>query len=299
MNALYDQSIRNLLKENVIYIIQKEKNKMSTTTKKAQAQTKQATSAPAPATAKKANAKAATVNTTVPVETKKKAASKKETVSHSESEASTTVSKKAKKTTKKEAEAKTETESSTDKDAPVVGEKEEFWNTVEREMNQEYMDFEKEFVSFASEIRKLETRLNQMKAMAKVMHKNNHKRFKNLSRPVISMEKKKAKKTKRDGFSKPEMISNELEKFLKSDCKSNDITNSMIARNQVTKYLTKYITEHDLKDKVHANKINPDEKLKKLLSAQEDDVITWSTIHKYTKHHYINTKKSQEKNKML
>ena len=36
--------------------------------------------------------------------------------------------------------------------------------------------------------------------------------------------------------------------------------------------------------------------IKAVLLLGLNDVITWSTIHKYTKHHYINTKKSQEKN---
>ena len=267
---------------------------MSTITKKTQVQTKQvATSNPV----KKTAPNKTTVTPSVQVETKKKAVVKKEAVSSKpETAVSVAASKKGKKPEEKSTSVINKKETSSVKEEPVVGEKEGFWNAIENEMNKEYSEFEKEFGNFASEIRKLETKLNQMKSMAKVMHKNNQKRFKNLSRPVISMERKKAKKTKRDGFSKPEMISNELEKFLTFDCKSKDINNSMIARNEVTKYLTKYITENDLKDKLHANKINPDEKLKKLLSAQEDDVITWSTIHKYTKHHYINTKKSQEKN---
>jgi phage gpG-like protein len=265
---------------------------MSTTTKKTQAQPKQVSTS---TLGKKAVTNKTVVTTSAPVE-KKKAIVKKEAVSlNTETTVAIKKGKKPVEPLTSVASSKQVTSAST-KEEQVVGEKEGFWNTIENEMNQEYSEFEKEFASFASEIRKLETRLNQMKSMAKVMHKNNQKRFKNLSRPVISMERKKAKKTKRDGFSKPEMISNELEKFLKSDCQSKNINNSMIARNEVTKFLTKYITENDLKDKVHANKINPDEKLKRLLSAQEDDVITWSTIHKYTKHHYINTKKSQEKN---
>jgi chromatin remodeling complex protein RSC6 len=59
---------------------------------------------------------------------------------------------------------------------------------------------------------------------------------------------------------------------------------SQESRSNVTKYLTTYFKEHDLKNK---HDIKPDAKLKKLLDLKDTDKLTYFNLQKFLNPHYI------------
>ena len=59
-----------------------------------------------------------------------------------------------------------------------------------------------------------------------------------------------------------------------------------MARTEVTKYLTKYIKEHNLQDEANRRKILPDNSLQKLLNVGTDDEVTYFNLQKYMKVHF-------------
>jgi hypothetical protein len=85
------------------------------------------------------------------------------------------------------------------------------------------------------------------------------------------------------GFLKPSRISDELAEFL------GKAIGSEIPRTEVSKEINAYISAHRLQDPINGRKINPDEKLRKLLGITEEDELTYFNLQKYMKHHFIKT----------
>ena len=59
-----------------------------------------------------------------------------------------------------------------------------------------------------------------------------------------------------------------------------------MARTEVTKFLTEYISENNLQDKANKRKILPDTPLKKLLNVTSKDEVTYFNLQKYMKVHF-------------
>lgn len=76
-------------------------------------------------------------------------------------------------------------------------------------------------------------------------------------------------------FMKPSMLSNRLAQFLGVE------TGTEWPRLRVTKHVFKYIKDNNLQDKDDKRKINPDEKLSKLLMLKKTDKLTYYNIHNY------------------
>lgn len=83
------------------------------------------------------------------------------------------------------------------------------------------------------------------------------------------------------GFVKPSRISDELAEFL------GKAIGSEIPRTVVSKEINAYIIAHRLQDPINGRKINPDEKMRKLLKITEEDELTYFNLQKYMKHHFI------------
>jgi chromatin remodeling complex protein RSC6 len=60
---------------------------------------------------------------------------------------------------------------------------------------------------------------------------------------------------------------------------------SQESRANVSKFITTYVREHNLKDAKHG--INPDAPLKKLLALKDGDALTYFNLQKYLNVHYI------------
>jgi len=91
------------------------------------------------------------------------------------------------------------------------------------------------------------------------------------------------KNNNNSGFLKPVQISEEMAKFTgwnPEDLKS---------RVDVTKYICKYIKDHDLQNPVDRRQIRADLKLSKLLKydSKKDDPLTYYRLQTYMKKHFI------------
>jgi chromatin remodeling complex protein RSC6 len=83
------------------------------------------------------------------------------------------------------------------------------------------------------------------------------------------------------GFTKPMLISDELAMFL------GEPAGTEMARTDVSRKINSYIKENGLQDTENGRKINPDEKLRKLLVLSEEDELSYFNLQKYMKHHFI------------
>jgi chromatin remodeling complex protein RSC6 len=129
--------------------------------------------------------------------------------------------------------------------------------------------------------------INVIKAYLKNLDKHVH--F--LEKSVVKNNKRMTKvnlshrnkpKRKPSGFAKPSPISTDLCFFLDKE------DGSEIARTEVTKQLITYIKTNSLQAKEN-NKcvINPDDRLRKLLSINTDDKLTYFNLQKYMNKHFL------------
>ena len=82
-------------------------------------------------------------------------------------------------------------------------------------------------------------------------------------------------------FLKPTLISNELAEFL------GKTIGTEMARTEVSKEINSYIKAYNLQDVQNGRRINPDEKLRKLLRLSDGDELTYFNLQKYMKPHFI------------
>jgi chromatin remodeling complex protein RSC6 len=60
----------------------------------------------------------------------------------------------------------------------------------------------------------------------------------------------------------------------------------LIARTEVTKFITNYIKVNNLKDEAVKRHINPDTKLRSLLNIPQSDQLTYFNLQKYMTAHF-------------
>jgi chromatin remodeling complex protein RSC6 len=82
------------------------------------------------------------------------------------------------------------------------------------------------------------------------------------------------------GFVKPTLISDQLAEFLTKP------KGSLIARTEVTREINAYIRANKLQDPANGRKINPDAKLKKLLTLKATDELTYFNLQKFMSQHF-------------
>jgi len=122
--------------------------------------------------------------------------------------------------------------------------------------------------------KKLVTQQDDIKKMiktVKTIRKEYNKQVKAFNREIKLASKKKkdkdAPKREPTGFNKPSTISKELANFLNVDEKI------LIARTEVTKRITTYIRENDLRDKNNKRIILPNKKLHGLFTKLDNETI--------------------------
>ncbi len=84
-------------------------------------------------------------------------------------------------------------------------------------------------------------------------------------------------------FQIPNLLSPELCKFMGRP------TGSKECRSNVTKHITQYVRDNNLKNK---HDINPDAKLKALLNLKDGDKLTYFNLQKYLNVHYVKENKA-------
>jgi len=118
------------------------------------------------------------------------------------------------------------------------------------------------------ELKRLEKRVARLQKEA-------DKRRRRQKKPV---EGEEAKPRKLSIFELPTPLSNELCSFLGRPSGSKE------SRSNITKAITTYVKEKNLKEK---HTIKPDTKLKALLGVAEGDVLTYFNLQRYLNRHYL------------
>ena len=82
------------------------------------------------------------------------------------------------------------------------------------------------------------------------------------------------------GFVKPTLISDQLATFLSKP------KGTLIARTEVTREINAYIRANKLQDTSNGRKINPDAKLKELLTLKPTDELTYFNLQRFMSQHF-------------
>jgi len=122
--------------------------------------------------------------------------------------------------------------------------------------------------ALVAELKRVEKRVARLQKEA-------DKRRRRVKKPV---EGEEVKPRKPSIFEIPTALSNELCSFLARPAGSKE------SRSNVTKAITAYVREKNLKDK---HTIKPDAKLVALLGVKADDVLTYFNLQKYLNRHYL------------
>ena len=98
--------------------------------------------------------------------------------------------------------------------------------------------------------------------------------------PVVTENGEPAPKKAPSGITKPTVVSDAMCAFMGKP------PGTLIARTEVTKFVTSYIKDHNLKDENAKRQINPDSKLRALLSLPAGDQLTYFNLQTYMKSHF-------------
>jgi len=147
---------------------------------------------------------------------------------------------------------------------------------------------EADFLSLTTRLQELKTMQIGIVSDFKKLHKTVQKHMKDNNKKRKNKKLADPNRTQRppSGFAKPTVISTELCNFLGKP------EGTEMARTEVTKFLTQYISEHKLQDQSNRRKILPDKPLQKLLNANSDDEVTYFNLQKYMKVHFPKSKVS-------
>jgi len=126
--------------------------------------------------------------------------------------------------------------------------------------------------ALVAELKRLEKRVARLQKEA-------DKRRRRTKKPV---EGEEVKPRKPSIFELPTPLSNELCTFLGRP------NGALESRSNVTKAITAYVREKNLKDK---HTIKPDAKLVSLLGVKDTEVLTYFNLQKYLNHHYLKVAK--------
>jgi len=139
-----------------------------------------------------------------------------------------------------------------------------------------------EFVEFTNRLSALRTQCSNLLQDFKGLQKKVERELK-IAQKAGQKRKRKSGARQPSGFVKPTLISDDLAAFL---CRPKG---TELARTEVTREINAYIREHKLQDPSNGRKINPDDKLKTLLSIQPTDELTYFNLQRYMSPHFQKT----------
>ncbi|MBM08862.1 MAG: hypothetical protein CMF69_04690 [Magnetovibrio sp.] len=143
-----------------------------------------------------------------------------------------------------------------------------------------------QFVSILDTISGFKSNITMLQNQVRVLEKVVKKQIKTYQKEAAKNRIKGNKKP--SGFAVPMKISDKLCDFMKKP------KGTEIARTEVTKYIIKYITDHNLQWKENKRIIKPDIKLKNLLDLKKNEEVTYFNLQRYMNKHFI--KRNKEKN---
>lgn len=131
----------------------------------------------------------------------------------------------------------------------------------------------------------MEEKLQELELKIKLLESKLLKQERMIKKIKKTLKEDEPDKPKREpsGFAKPTTVSKELLEFL------GEPEGTLVARTDVTKRILKYVTDNDLQNKEQKRKINLDAKLKKLLNPAENEEVTYFTLQRLLKPHYVKT----------
>ena len=143
-------------------------------------------------------------------------------------------------------------------------------------------ELESQFASIATRLQEFKTLQANLTADVRRLHKNVQRYLKESAKKNKRRKKPAEGAAKRapSGFAKPAVISKQLCTFLGKP------EGTEMARTEVTKYLTKYIKDHNLQDAENKRRINCDSALKSLLNVSDGDEVTYFNLQRYMKPHF-------------
>lgn len=128
--------------------------------------------------------------------------------------------------------------------------------------------------SFAVDVKEM---INTVKALQKEFNKVKNQKVGRKAKKAGGSDVKRAP----SGFAKPTALSDQLCEFL------GLAKGSSLARTEVTRVINQYVKTHSLQDKEDKRKINPDQKLKSIMTLQDGDKLTYFNLQSYIKHHFV------------
>ena len=153
---------------------------------------------------------------------------------------------------------------------------------VEETEKQNKEDLFEQFNAISESLNLFKSQMNDVQQKLKLLEKTVKKQLKGLKKEVDKSKNKGNRKP--SGFAKPSKITKELCEFM------NQTEGTEIARTEVTRALISYIKENKLENKQNSKIIEPDEKLKVLLSLEDNQDLTYFNIQKYMNKHFISNK---------
>ena len=135
------------------------------------------------------------------------------------------------------------------------------------------------FSEFMARLTGLRTNLSTLLTDFRALQKRAERELKTAMKAGQKRKRKSGNRAP-SGFVKPTLISDDLASFLGKP------KGSELARTDVTREINAYIRQHNLQDPQNGRKINPDSKLKKLLSLKTSDELTYFNLQRYMSPHF-------------
>lgn len=141
--------------------------------------------------------------------------------------------------------------------------------------------------TFIDKITSINKDVKELQNIGKMLEKDFTNVIKVFSKKKTKPKLVEAKKV--NGFSTPTQLSSDMCTFLKID------QNTELARKDVTKLISKYIIDNNLRNgstnKNAKRNIILDDNLKKLFNCGDDEHVTLFNLQSYIKHHFLKNKK--------
>jgi upstream activation factor subunit UAF30 len=151
--------------------------------------------------------------------------------------------------------------------------------TPKLEVKPEIIEGVAAYTDFNTKLSNLRNQFASLITEFKTLQKQAEKDLK-AAQKVSNKRKGKVSNRTPSGFTKPTIISDQLADFLAKP------KGSLIARTEVTREINAYIRANKLQDPANGRKINPDAKLKKLLTLKSTDELTYFNLQKFMSQHF-------------
>ena len=140
-------------------------------------------------------------------------------------------------------------------------------------------ELSEQFAEFMGRLTTMRTQISSLLTDFRALQKKAERELKAVQK-ANNKRKRKVSNRQPSGFVKPTQISDQLADFLGKP------KGSELARTEVTREINAYIRANNLQDPSNGSKINPDKKLKTLLSLKSSDELTYFNLQKFMSPHF-------------